>query len=351
MRVTKGLATGAGSLPLPDAASALDLVFKYTPKAPFWPQLPKRDFREGMLAQFSENLPCLKLKDSNLVYDYKDREKELEIFYEKVISEDLDYFQISESFAAGLHEFYARLANSDLARIDFIKIQVTGPFTFLASLNDQNGVTLLHDQVFKQAVIKALSMKLRWQISLFKKFAKPIIAFIDEPYLGAFGSAYTPINREDVLTGLGEFAEGVKSKDVLLGVHCCGNTDWSIFTDSPCIELINFDAFSFQDKFVLYAENLKAFLQRGGVICWGIVPTQEFSGKESAQTLSARLREGIDNLVKKGVEEKLLLDSLMISPACGLGTFDPRKAEQILNLLAETSIFIGKNLLPAGRQA
>ena len=130
-------------------------------------------------------------------------------------------------------------------------------------------------------------------------------------------------------------------------MHCCGNTDWSIFTDVPCIELINFDAFSFQDKFVLYAEDLKAFLKRGGVICWGIVPTQEFNGSESAQILAAKLRQGIDNLVKKGIEEKLLLDSLMISPSCGLGTFDPPKAEQILKLLSETSSFIGKNLLPA----
>lgn len=344
MRLIKGLATGVGSLPHTDAESALDLVFKYLPNLPFWPQLPKRDFREGMVAQFSENLPCLKVKDASVIFDPKARERELEVFYEKVIFEDLDYFKISPGFASGLHKLYERLNSSDLSKVDFIKIQVTGPFTFLASINDENGVMLLHDRVFKQAVIKALSMKLRWQIDLFRKFDKPIIAFIDEPYLGAFGSAYTPINREDVINALHEFCEGLKAKDVLLGVHCCGNTDWSIFTDTPCIELINFDAFSFQDKFVLYAENLKGFLERGGVICWGVVPTQEFSGKENAQGLTAKLRQGIDNLVKKGVEEKLLLDSLMISPACGLGTFEPQKAEQIFNLLAETSSFIGKNL-------
>ncbi|MDO8662195.1 MAG: hypothetical protein Q7K98_03105 [Candidatus Omnitrophota bacterium] len=341
MRISKGLATGAGSLPHLDAESSLDLIFKYVPAAPFWPQLPKRDLREGMVAQFSENLPCLRFKDGSVIFDPKNKEKELEEFYEKVISDDLDYFKISESFALGLHKFYQRLASSDLERIDFIKIQITGPFTFLASVKDENGVILLHNPVFKQAVIKALSLKLRWQISLFKQFGKPIIAFIDEPYLGAFGSAYTPINREDVVRALTEFGEGLKSKDVFLGLHCCGNTDWSIFTDTLCIELINFDAFSFQEKFILYAENLKGFLKRGGVICWGVVPTQEFSGKEDAQALAGRLKQGIESLAKKGIERELLLASLMISPACGLGTFTPQKAEQILKLLSQVSSLVG----------
>jgi preprotein translocase subunit SecD len=38
-----------------DADEALDLIFKYVPDIPFWPQLPRRDVREGMVAQFSEN--------------------------------------------------------------------------------------------------------------------------------------------------------------------------------------------------------------------------------------------------------------------------------------------------------
>jgi len=285
--------------------------------------------------QFSENLPGLKIKGNSLVFEPK--EKELELFYEKIISDDPEYFKISPEFAAGLYRFYERLNNADLKPIDFIKVQVTGPFTFLASVKDENGRLLLHDEVFRQAAIKALAMKLRWQINLFRKFGKPIIAFIDEPYLSTLGSAYTPVSRGDVLGVLSEFAENIQGSDVLLGVHCCGNTDWAVFTDLPCIGLINFDAFSFLDKFVLYAQGLKSFLEREGVICWGIVPTQEFSSKENAQFLADRLKQGIGSLVKKGIAGKLISERLMISPACGLGTFDPQKAEQILKLLSETS--------------
>ena len=49
----KGLATGIGSLPLTNVQATLDLILRYLPVAPFWPQLPKCDQREGMLAQFS----------------------------------------------------------------------------------------------------------------------------------------------------------------------------------------------------------------------------------------------------------------------------------------------------------
>jgi methionine synthase II (cobalamin-independent) len=168
--------------------------------------------------------------------------------------------------------------------------------------------------------------------------------FIDEPYLGCFGSAYTPINREDVLRSLTELTQDIKSEDVLLGVHCCGNTDWSIFTDVPGIDIISFDAFGFLDKLVLYADNLKDFLKRGGIICWGIVPTQEFLGNESAELLVEKIKEGINILAKKGLDKNLLLDKLIISPSCGLGTLDTDKSEAILKLLSRTSAFIRESL-------
>jgi methionine synthase II (cobalamin-independent) len=343
MRRITGLATGIGSLPFKDPDEALDLVFKHIPHIPFWPQLPKRDIREGMILQFSENLPCLEIIDGDLIYRGRDRDRELEVFYEKVISQDLDHFQITPKFAAGLHRFYHRLKEADLKEVDFIKLQITGPFTFLAGVNDEKGVSLLHDKVFRQALIKGLNMKALWQVKLFSEFAKKAIVFIDEPYLSCFGSAYTPLNKYDVVQGLTELGEGLKAAGALLGVHCCGNTDWSIFTDIPEVDIINFDAFSFQEKFVLYAQELSAFLRRGGFICWGVVPTQNFSGKEDPQMLAEKIRQGINVLSKKGVEEKLLLNNLLISPACGLGTFDQRLAEGIFELLGKTSDFIQKN--------
>ncbi len=271
-------------------------------------------------------------------------EKELELFYERFIAQDLPYFKISPDFARGLHAFYRSLKGADLSGAQFIKCQVTGPFTFCSGINDPGGNSILHDKVFMQAMIKGLSMKALWQLDLFRQFGKKMIIFFDEPYLACVGSAYTPVNRNDIIDVFSELTDSLKSRDCLVGIHCCGNTDWSTLTDVSGIDIINFDAFDFQERFVLYADNLNGFLKRGGIICWGIVPTQAYSASQTPDMLAEKIKSGLDILVKKGIDRKLLLGSLMISPSCGLGALDVQAAEGVLSLLNRTSVFIRENL-------
>ncbi|MCX5698599.1 MAG: methionine synthase [Candidatus Omnitrophica bacterium] len=339
----KGLATGVGSLPLTDAQIALDLILRYVPAAPFWPQLPKANAREGMLAQFSENLPGLKFDGGDLHFIAQDKEKELELFYDRFIAQDLEYFKIGSDFARGLPAFYERLGRVDLSGVEFIKCQVTGPFTFCSGITDSQGKIILHDPVLMQAMVKGLGMKALWQLEYFKKFGKKMIMFFDEPYLTGVGSAYTPVDRNQVIEVYSELADTLKSQDSLIGIHCCGNTDWSMLTDIAGVDIINFDAFNFQERFVLYADNLNRFLKKGGIICWGIVPTQEFNTGQSPELLARKIKIGLDMLVKKGIDRQLLLARLLISPACGLGNLDAQKAEGILSLLNQTSVFIREN--------
>jgi methionine synthase II (cobalamin-independent) len=341
MNKLRGLATGIGSLPYKDAAEAVEAIFKYTPDLPYWPQLPKRNALESMTAQFSEGLPCLKVDNTGIRYNPD--EKELEAFYEKLIANDIDYFKITSGFSSGLYAFLEKLEVT--GKRDFIKCQVVGPFTFAASIKEEGGAALLHNKQYVQVIINGLMMKALWQIQTLEKFAKKIIIFIDEPYLGCFGSAYTPLNREDVIKGLAELSGGIKKvKNVLIGVHCCGNTDWSILTDIDTIDIISFDAFGFQDRLFLYAQNLKDFFKRGGVLCWGIVPTQEFSGKETPELLGKKLSDGINTLISKGISSQSVTNNLLISPSCGLGTLDIRKSEEILVALSGLSSLVRKSL-------
>lgn len=338
----RGLATGIGSLPYKDADSALDLIFACLPEVPFWPQLPKRNKWEGesivpedMVMQFSQNLP-LRQPGERGPYDM---DKKLEDFYGNIIANNLEHFKITENYASGIYKFRQRLLNSPelLKKIEYIKCQITGPFTFAASVKDDSGVAYLNNPVFMQAFIKGLAMKALWQINFLKEFGKDIIVFVDEPYLAAFGSAYTPLGREDVVKGLRDLTEAIKSQGVLIGVHCCGNTDWSIFTEVEGIDIINFDAFDYLDKFTLYADNLGRFLKRGGVIAWGIVPTQGFSNALKAKALLERIEGGINVMVNKGVDKELLQNNLMLTPACGLGTLDEARSRAIFELLHELS--------------
>jgi len=340
----KGLATGIGSLPLVDPQIAVDLILRYLPMTPFWPQLPKSNLREGMLAQFSENLPGLKFEGGDLHFVAQHKEKELELFYDRLIAGDLEHFKISADFAQGLHAFYHRLAGMDLSKLEFIKCQVTGPFTFCSGITDEQGKIILHDTVLMQAMVKGLGMKALWQLEYFKKFGKKMIMFFDEPFLTGVGSAYTTVTRQEVIDVYAELTDTLKGQGSLIGIHCCGNTDWSMLTDALGIDIINFDAFNFQERFVLYADNLNRFLKRGGIICWGIVPTNEFSAAQDPELLAQKIKFGLDILVKKGINRQLLLERLLISPACGLGTLDAQKAEGILSLLNQTSLFLRKNL-------
>lgn len=329
--------TGIGSLPHTDAAAAVDLVLEYCPQAPFWPQLPKTGAREGMCAQFSEHLPCIRMKDNDLVFDGASQDDELEKFYSRVIEEDVEYFRISREYAAGLYAFYRRLKENCPAQVEFIKCHVTGPFTYAAGLKDASGKALLHDPVFMQVLIKALAMKARWQIKFFEKFAKKTIVFIDEPYLAAFGSAFSALSRAEAVKGLAEIAQAIKLSGAKVGIHCCGNTDWSIFTDTGSIDIINFDAFGYWEKLLIYADKLKDYFARGGLLCWGIVPTQEFSGRESAEILVKTIEQAVAAFAKKGIPSETVLDNMMLSPACGLGTLTTEKAEQIFSLLSKIS--------------
>ncbi|MCM8797664.1 MAG: hypothetical protein NC923_07335 [Candidatus Omnitrophica bacterium] len=340
--IPKVLATGIGSLPHQRAEEAVELIFKYLPSLPFWPQLPSRSFKEGMIAQFSENIPFLKIGPKRT--DFSISEDGMEEFYGQLIADNLDYFRISPEYAAGLYAFRQKLESSNLREVFFIKCQITGPFTFAGAIKDGRGMALLHDKVLMQAVTKAMVMKARWQIDFFKQFGKKIIMFIDEPYLACFGSAYTPINRNEVITVLSECASAIKSPDVLVGVHCCGNTDWSIFTEVAEISIISFDAFDYVERLILYAEDLKRFSERGGILCWGIVPAGSFTGWENKLLLLEKIKQATKALEKKGLDRELLVKNFFISPACGLGTLTSQKAEQIFILLSETVALINSEL-------
>jgi len=319
----RAIATGIGSMPFTDPADAVNLIFKYIPEAPFWPQLPRRNVREGMIAQYSEAMPGLKVTNEGIQFERRAADESLESFYEHIISMDLDYFRINRDYAAGLYAFYSKLKQDGITNAKFIKCQVTGPLTFAAGINDADAGALIHDEIMMQAIVKGLAMKALWQVKIFSEFSKPIIVFVDEPYLAGLGSAYTALSRETAVRILREVSAAIKTHDVLVGVHCCGNTDWSIFTDVRDIDIINFDAFNFLDRFTLYGKEVAQFIERGGYICWGIVPTQEFNSNLAAETLYNKLRQGIDALVRKGADPYLVAEQLLISPACGLGSIDP----------------------------
>jgi hypothetical protein len=102
--------------------------------------------------------------------------------------------------------------------------------------------------------------------------------------------------------------------------------------------IINPDAYEFMDKFALYPKEVKAYLDRGGMFAWGIVPvSEEALTPEDADSLSDRLEAGLDKLEEVGVDRKLLLERSFITPACSTSNLSLGQTERAFGITREIS--------------
>jgi len=70
------------------------------------------------------------------------------------------------------------------------------------------------------------------------------------------------------------------------------------------------------EVFVAYAQSIRKFLDRGGIIVWGIVPTNvEPFEREDLESLEEHLNGLWILLADEGIDRDLLLSRSMLSPA------------------------------------
>jgi hypothetical protein len=319
----------AGSLPHADPSVACQLVVD-TLDIPTWPQLPKRSFLENMYVQFSERFPGVVVANERI---YVDREQDLdpglEQLYLAYLTDDLEYGSIDSNHAAGLHRFL----EWDLGGQPVIKGQVTGPVSWGLVVVERNRRPVLYDEVLAEAVAKHLRLKASWMEHQLLKRAPQTIVFVDEPYMSSFGSALVSLNRDQVLTLLEEVFAGIEG---LKGVHCCGNTDWSLLL-STTVDILNLDAYEYAGALALYPEEVSAFLERGGMIGWGIVPASDQALQETVGSLLERFHEAMGLLTAKGLHQDDLLAASLIMPSCGCGSLSVGTADQVLKLTGSVS--------------
>jgi hypothetical protein len=333
------LATGVGSLPHADVGGACALIARTLPQTPFWPQLPKHSILESMTIQVSPGLPFLKVKEGKgeVFFDEaRDRAQELEAVYRSYLEDDETSYAIPAAYAGGLERMLGDLKGNHVSPLRFFKGQMVGPVTFGLSLQDPGGRNLIHDEVTFDAVMKALLLRGRWIIRRMKEICEEIIFFIDEPGLAGFGSAFFSVEASTITARLNEMIEEFQALGARVGVHCCGNTDWSLLLRTKA-DIINFDAWSFFERFSLYAEAIHEFLSRHGVLAWGIVPTSEFTGKETVAVFREKLEREFRELKNRGIREEILRERTLLTTSCGMGLMSVEDAEKAMGLLAELS--------------
>lgn len=340
-----------GSLPHKDANEAMAIVEKNF-DIPFWPQLAKFNKNEDMIAQFLENLPGLVDNGEKVYLDnesdvFFEQLEEVFLDYEEIVSgqnfELLDKYEVSESNSSTFRPFLDIVKRKKPA---YAKGQIVGPFTLATTLTDKDGKCAFYDETLREIIVKTLTLKALWQINEIKKACGatiPII-FIDEPSISQLGtSAFITISTEEVVGILKEVSDIIKENGALSAIHCCGKCDWNVPIQSE-VNIINLDGYFFAQNLSLFSEELKPFLNNGGIIAWGIVPTLDYDALEKADIneMVSKFDQAIDYLVKKGINESLLLSNSMVTPSCGAGSLTVELSEKAMNLTRELSLELQK---------
>lgn len=335
---TNMMSTAIGSMPFKDVDHAIDVSLECL-DAPIWPQLSAFGLKEQMEIQYSEGMPRAVIDEEKgrMFFqtdgDYSDAFAEFYEAYMLAMDEDdgdgdCSAMAISEEFSHGIYALEKRLQETG-EKLPWLKVQTTGPVSFALTIVDENKRALWYNEEFRDVVIKALAMKCRWQIQTFSKYADNIICFIDEPILSAFGSStYVSVQRDEVVAALNEVIEAVHADNALAGIHCCGNTEWSILIDAG-VDMVNFDAFEFGETIAMYADSVKEHLAQGGLLAWGVVPTSPAIREQTVESLSDQLEKVMDNLAAQGIDKQMIVEQAVITPSCGTGSMDPADAEKV----------------------
>lgn len=338
-----------GSLPLSDHPAAARLIMDYTPSIPLWVQLPVFP-EEGMVPQFLPGMPAVVEQGGKMYIDAVGAtfDDDLLAFFEDymAVSEAPDRlrgsrFALNETTGRGvaaLLDTLGRIKSPPVA----VKGQVTGPVTFCTGVKDQDGRAIFYNETLRDAAVKLLALNARWQILTLSGPGCPVIIFLDEPALAGFGSSeLISISKEEILACLREVVAAIHADGGLAGIHVCANTDWSLVLESGA-DIVNFDAYAYFDRFVLYGDQIRDFLETGGFLAWGIVPTlePETIRRETVDTLYVRWQEQFRQIAALGIAPATLFARSFITPSCGVGALNLDLAKRVLALTRDLSATI-----------
>ncbi len=315
--LTSGLATAIGSLPHTDARMAAALVLRHLPDLPAAPQLPRRASAEGMLVQWLRALPEIVLGPDGTFSVDQDAIRTIDI--EAPIDASFD------TVAHGGLLTFVEQAAIQPRRPPRVKVQLTGPLTLGCALA-RGGLPV--DLAFRRAI--ALSREWGRHIEDLVRTRLPesqLVLFFDEPALVEWNDDDPPVDHERASDLLSSAFAAV---GCITGVHVCGDGDARVaLAAGP-----NVLGVEVSGRLLADAAGLARFLDAGGFMAWGAVPTDRPVG-ESAGPLWRSLVELWCELSRRGCDGLRLRSQAIITPACGLAGHGASQAERALLLARE----------------
>jgi hypothetical protein len=306
-----GVPTTIGSLPHVDPRAAATFVLERQPRLPAAPSLPARSGRERMIAQAAWGIRGVSvLEDGSLELD------------ERLVDPCAPLTSVGidgDPFVA-LRAFLGAVAG----RSGPIKLQLTGPVTLGIALHS---LGLPADRAFAVAGA-AVQARAATLVAAAQETAPlaPLVVFVDEPGLTAAMQPGFPLDANrtiDLVSGTLALLE----HHAITGLHCCGYADWRVVLQAgPQILSLPVGMGA-----VEHAGAMSAFLEQGGRIAWGAVPTSGPLGM-APDRLWQHLSAEWCGLTQGGCDPVLLREQALVTPACGLAAHTEQQADLVLSL-------------------
>jgi hypothetical protein len=296
-----------GIMPHRDIEKALKLALSLD--IPFWPQLPHVSFYEDMYVQASEHFPGIVVDISNkkLLFDSSRFMNEMAEYSQKMVSPEI--FTLSEQYSL----VYRRFLKENLRAYSAIRGQMIGPVSFGFRVTDENDKPLIYNDEIKTILFDFLQRKISAQYRELKENNPAAFVWLDDPGLGwVFSglSGYSDIQARQDYRNFFSGLEGLKA------LHLCANVNLPYLLEMGT-ELLSYDAYQLGLMPKGYAKAVAEFIGRGGIISWGIVPTD-------STTLDAQTPESLAKLIvdfwevisaNSGLSVHRLAGQALIAPA------------------------------------
>lgn len=331
------LTTAMAVMPHRDVDRALELALSLD--VPFWPQLPHVSYYEDMYVQASEHFPgiILDLEKRTLRFSTDRFIAELEDALARF--DEPAYFDVSETYSA----VYPRFLKLALADRPAIRGQMEGPISFGFNVPDENDRPILFDDTVRPFMLDFMAKRVNAQLNRLRQLNGNAFMFVDEPGLQFLFSAMSGYNDVAARADMERFFAMIERPR---GVHLCGNPDWDFLLGLD-LDVLSLDVYTNGEIFASYSGAIQRFLERGGALVWGIVPTNwEPFAAETVDSLETRQLRIWAVLEDRGIERELLLARSMLSPAtcCLINPDGERTVENAFAVTKELSLRLRERL-------
>ena len=299
--------TAMGIMPHTDIEKALQLSLSLD--IPFWPQLPNVSYYEDMYVQASQYFPGIVADADNkkISFDSSRFQEELNDYSEKMA--DSATFSLSEDYSIVYHRFLSENLENYVA----IRGQLIDPVSFGFKVMDENNMPIIYDEQVRALLFDFVQRKVNAQYHELKEKNRNAFVWLDEPGLGW---VFSGLSGYDDLHAKREYRDFLSGLDGPASLHLCANVNLPYLL-SMGTQLLSFDAYQIELMPKGYAEAVADFIRNGGIISWGIVPTDSSTLElETPEALAQRLYNYLQVVAdNSGVSMAEIAAQSLVAPA------------------------------------